>query len=75
MKLSINDSGGWRKIMDFDVKDTEQVKHAALGLLRFSAGLKFPRLQIEDARHVVLIYTADKGWYVPRWAEGVEWLP
>lgn len=75
MKLSINDSGSWRKVMEFSVDDSEHVKLAAERLLRFSASLKFPRLQIEDSMRVVLVFTADKGWYVPSWAEGVEWIP
>lgn len=75
MKLSINDSGGWRKVMEFSVHDVDQVKEAARTLVLAAATLKPPRLQIEDSQRVVLVWTADAGWYVPRWAEGVEWIP
>lgn len=77
MKLDINDGGAWRNVCQFPVEKVEEVKAAAVALLTASLGayLRLPTLRIQDSHGVVLNWTRTEGWYVPRWAQGREWLP
>lgn len=80
MKLEVNNSGAWKRVLDFGIEHIERVKLTCADLAAISAAAsandKPVAWRIVDATETPVLMTDKQcAWFAPHWMLGREIVP